>query len=185
MITTTNPKIHVAIIGGGITGVILALGLEKRNVSYTLHERALALTEIGAGIGFSPNAERALRVVDPRVDKAYKKVLASSNGDSGSEGEGEGKGAEEYFRWVDGYGTNEVVAELFIGIDAFQGGRRSEFLEAWSGLIPREKLRFGREIESVAQREEDGRVTLKFRDGSLDEADIGWYLLPVSSYSAS
>ncbi|KAI1436451.1 hypothetical protein GGR50DRAFT_686473 [Xylaria sp. CBS 124048] len=153
-----DTHIHVAIVGGGITGVILALGLEKRGISYTIYERAPAFTEIGAGIGFSPNAERALKVVDPKVYEVYKQV-ASSNDE------------EEYFQWVDGYVTNEVVARLLIGVDAFQGGRRSDFLEAWSTLIPSRKVKFGKEIQTIVQRE-DGKVALTFRDGSLDEADI-------------
>ncbi|KAI1827614.1 hypothetical protein F4861DRAFT_327658 [Xylaria intraflava] len=154
----SNTHIHIAIIGGGITGVVLALALEKRGISYTIYERAPAFTEIGAGIGFSPNAERALKVVDPKVYEVYKQVASSTDG-------------EVYFDWVDGYGSNEVVARLLIGIDAFQGGRRSDFLEAWSTLIPSRKVKFGKEIQSILQRE-DGRVALKFRDGSLDEADI-------------
>ncbi|KAI0449834.1 hypothetical protein F5B21DRAFT_28658 [Xylaria acuta] len=158
MTIDTNAGIHVAIVGGGITGVILALGLEKRGVSYTIYERAPAFTEIGAGIGFSPNAERALKVVDPRVHEIYKKVTPSSK-------------EEEYFTWVNGNENNEIIARLYIGVDAFQGGRRSEFLEAWSTLIPSAKAKFGKEIESVLQRD-DGKVTLKFRDGGLDEADI-------------
>ncbi|KAI1272481.1 hypothetical protein F5Y07DRAFT_300488 [Xylaria sp. FL0933] len=158
MTVGTSTGLHVAIVGGGITGVILALGLEKRGVSYTLYERAPAFTEIGAGIGFSPNAERALKVVDPKVYEIYKKVASSTDD-------------EDYFQWVDGYGTNEIIASLLIGIDAFQGGRRSDFLEAWSTLIPREKVRFSKELASAVQKE-DGRVALKFKDGSLDEADI-------------
>ncbi|TGJ85581.1 hypothetical protein E0Z10_g3229 [Xylaria hypoxylon] len=150
--------IHVAIVGGGITGVILALGLEKREVSYTLYERAPAFTEIGAGIGFSPNAERALKVVDPRVYEVYKKVASSCDD-------------EDYFQWVDGHGSNEVIASLLIGVDAFQGGRRSDFLEAWSTLIPSGKAKFGKEVVSALQKD-DGKVALKFGDGSLDEADI-------------
>ncbi|KAI0538401.1 hypothetical protein GGR58DRAFT_298249 [Xylaria digitata] len=150
--------IHVAIVGGGITGVILALALEKRGVSYTLYERTPAFTEIGAGIGFSPNAERALKVVDPKVYEVYKKVASSCED-------------EDYFNWVDGYGTNELIARLLIGVDAFQGGRRSDFLEAWSALIPSGKVKFSKEVVSMLQRD-DGKVTLKFRDGSLDEADI-------------
>ncbi|KAI3318830.1 hypothetical protein HD806DRAFT_511100 [Xylariaceae sp. AK1471] len=159
MTVDSNSHIHIAIIGGGITGVVLALGLEKRGISYTLYERAPAFTEIGAGIGFSPNAERALKVVDPKVYEVYKRVASSSDGE------------EEYFQWVDGYSTNEVVAKIFIGIDEFQGGRRSEFLEAWSGLIPSGKVRFGKEIDEIVQKE-DGRVALKFKDESLGEADI-------------
>ncbi|KAI0808730.1 hypothetical protein GGR55DRAFT_182642 [Xylaria sp. FL0064] len=158
MTVGTSTGLHVAIVGGGITGVILALGLEKRGVSYTLYERAPAFTEIGAGIGFSPNAERALKVVDPKVYEIYKKVASSTDD-------------EDYFQWVDGYGTNEIIARLLIGIDAFQGGRRSDFLEAWSTLIPREKARFSKELASAVQKE-DGKVALKFKDESLDEADI-------------
>ncbi|KAI1744777.1 hypothetical protein F4680DRAFT_444049 [Xylaria scruposa] len=158
MNTETNTGIHVAIVGGGITGVILALGLEKRGVSYTIFERAPAFTEIGAGIGFSPNAERALKIVDPRVHELYKKVTTST-------------GEEEYFTWVNGNENNEIIASLPIGIDAFQGGRRSEFLDVWSTLIPSAKVKFSKEIDSILQKD-DGKVTLKFKDGSLDEADI-------------
>ncbi|KAJ3577815.1 hypothetical protein NPX13_g2753 [Xylaria arbuscula] len=158
--TSTRPALHTAIIGGGITGVILALGLERRGVSYTLYERAPAFTEIGAGIGFSPNAERALRYVDPKVYSVYKKV-ASTTGDK-----------EDYFNWVDGYRTNELVARLLIGVDAFQGGRRSDFLEAWSKLIPSDKVRFDKElVEAVNQG--DGTVSLEFKDGTRAVANFG------------
>ncbi|KAI1765706.1 FAD/NAD(P)-binding domain-containing protein [Hypoxylon sp. FL1150] len=156
-------QIHVAIIGGGITGVILALGLQKRGVSYTLYERAPAFTEIGAGIGFSPNAERALRVVDPAVYRIYKEVASSTTG------------REEHFQWVDGYATNKVAAKLLIGVDAFQGGRRSDFLEAWSRLIAGDSVRFGKEIASISERDDGGGggvVSLGFKNGSEEEADV-------------
>ncbi|CAJ2503492.1 Uu.00g108860.m01.CDS01 [Anthostomella pinea] len=153
-----NAPVRVAIVGGGITGVILALGLQKRGIDYTIYERAPAFTEIGAGIGFSPNAERALKVVDPEVYAVYKEV-ASSNAE------------EDYFQWVDGHRSNEVVSKLLIGVDAFQGGRRSDFLEAWSELIPRDKVRFGRDVDTIFQHE-NGNVTLKFKDGSTEQADI-------------
>ncbi|KAI0376940.1 FAD/NAD(P)-binding domain-containing protein [Hypomontagnella monticulosa] len=158
MSSTENKYVRVAIIGGGITGVILALGLQKRGVQYTLYERTLAFTEIGAGIGFSPNAERALNVVDPEVHRAYKRVASSSD-------------AEEYFQWIDGYKTNELAARLLIGVDAFQGGRRSDFLEEWSKLIDSDKVKFGKELVSIDHKSE-GRVLLKFKDGTIEESDI-------------
>jgi salicylate hydroxylase len=163
-VNSTTP-IHVAIIGGGITGVILALALEKRGLSYMLYERAPAFTELGAGIGLSPNAERALKIIDPKVYEVYKKVASSSD-------------VEEYFQWVEGYESNEVIARLLIGVDAFQGGRRSDFLEAWSSLLPGGRVQFGKEINSMVQKD-DGTVALKFKDGSLGEADIG--IIPISS----
>ncbi|KAI0101112.1 FAD/NAD(P)-binding domain-containing protein [Daldinia grandis] len=150
-------RIRVAIIGGGITGVILALGLQKRAVDYVLYERASAFTEIGAGIGFSPNAERALTVVDPEVHRIYKQVTPPTSG-------------EEYFQWIDGK-TNEFAARLLIGVDRFQGGRRFDFLEAWSNLIDKHRVKFGKSIVSATQ-DGGGEVSLQFGDGTIEKADI-------------
>ncbi|KAK6956094.1 hypothetical protein Daesc_001364 [Daldinia eschscholtzii] len=151
-------RIRVAIIGGGITGVILALGLQKRGIDYILYERASAFTESGAGIGFSPNAERALPVVDPEVYRVYKQVAPTTDG-------------EEFFQWVDGYKSNELAARLSIGVDSFQGGRRSDFLEAWSTLVGENKVKFGKSIVSATQND-NGEITLEFADGTTEKADI-------------
>lgn len=169
MTVSSTPGLHVAIIGGGITGVMLALALSRRGISYTLYERAPGgFAELGAGIGISPNAERALAAIDPRAHAAYKRV-ASTTGDEA-----------DYFTWVDGRRcSNAVVARLLIGVDAFQGGRRADFLEAWARLLPEGRARFGMEIEGVVRRG-DGRAELRFRGRSVvEEADIG--MLPVSS----
>ncbi|KAI1212031.1 FAD/NAD(P)-binding domain-containing protein [Annulohypoxylon truncatum] len=151
-------SIHVAIIGGGITGIILALGLQKRGVNFTLYERAPAFTELGAGIGFSPNAERALKVINPEIDRVYKQLVAPTHG------------VEEYFQWADGYRTSEIEAKLLIGVDCFQGGRRSDFVDGWSKLISKDSVKFNKELSFLVHRD-DGKVSLQFKDGSVDEAD--------------
>ncbi|KAI1451797.1 FAD/NAD(P)-binding domain-containing protein [Annulohypoxylon moriforme] len=151
-------RIHVAIIGGGITGIIFALGLQKRGVDFILYERNPAFTELGAGIGFSPNAERALKVIDPEIYRVYKQLTPPSN-------------REEYFQWVDGYKTNEVAARLLIGVDAFQGGRRSDFVDGWSKLISKDKVKFNKELSFLVHKD-DGKVSLQFKDGSVEEADV-------------
>ncbi|KAI1177836.1 hypothetical protein F4777DRAFT_587056 [Nemania sp. FL0916] len=159
-IDTNPPKgIHVAIIGGGITGVILALGLSARNVSYTLYERGTRFTELGAGIGISPNAERALACIDPEVYRVYKSVATSTGNE------------EDYFNWVDGRHTNLEIGRLLIGIDAFQGGRRSDFLEAWARLLPGGRVSFGKQIDTV-RTGEGGRMRMRFRDDSVEWADV-------------
>lgn len=50
----------VAVIGAGIAGLTAALSLAQRGAVVTVHERASALREVGAGIQISPNAARAL-----------------------------------------------------------------------------------------------------------------------------
>ena len=149
----------VAIIGGGITGINLALGLQARNVRYTIFERADGFREIGAGLGFSPNAERAMKALDPELLAAYKRV-ANPNG-------------EDYFQWVDGCSEeNELLYKLFVGKDGFQGCRRSDYLEEVSKLVPEGRVKFGKEIELLS-KEASGKIRLVFRDGTTSEADVG------------
>lgn len=49
---------HIAIVGAGIVGVILALGLSRQKVSVRVYEQAAGFREIGAGIAFSACARR-------------------------------------------------------------------------------------------------------------------------------
>ncbi|ORY62499.1 uncharacterized protein BCR38DRAFT_410903 [Pseudomassariella vexata] len=156
--STNTLRLHVAIIGGGITGLTLALGLQTRNVSFTIYERASSFKEIGAGIGFSPNAERALKVIDPRVHDAYKRV-ATPNG-------------EDFFQWVDGRHTDEIIYKLYLGQQGFQGCRRSDFVDELATMIPGENVRFDKQIEGIVEEENGGRVRMRFKDGSVEEADV-------------
>lgn len=59
--TVTQQHYEVAIVGGGIAGVTLALIFEKLNISYTLLEARDTLeSDRGAGIGLQPNGLRIL-----------------------------------------------------------------------------------------------------------------------------
>ena len=49
---------HVAIIGGGITGLSLALNLHQRGISCHVYERAPEIKELGVGITLLPHAMR-------------------------------------------------------------------------------------------------------------------------------
>lgn len=57
----SNDHYQVAIVGGGIAGVTLALALEKLGVRYALLEARGSLeSDRGAGIGLQPNGMRIL-----------------------------------------------------------------------------------------------------------------------------
>ncbi|QEU07894.1 FAD-dependent oxidoreductase [Paracoccus yeei] len=60
-------KLHslsIAIVGAGIAGLTAATALARRGASVTVHERADALREVGAGLQLSPNALRVLDALD-------------------------------------------------------------------------------------------------------------------------
>ena len=50
----------IAICGGGIAGLTLAIGLLRHNTPFHIYESAHAFTEVGAGVAFGPNSLRAM-----------------------------------------------------------------------------------------------------------------------------
>lgn len=156
--TGPSTRLHVAIIGGGITGLSLAAGLQARGVGFTVYERSPSFREVGAGVGLSPNAERALGRVGAGALAAFNAV-AMPNG-------------EDYFQWVDGHGSDKVVYRLWIGDGLFRGCLRSDFVEELGKLVGTNCVRFGKDARSIAE-EDDGSVTITFGDGSTARADVG------------
>jgi salicylate hydroxylase len=67
-----NSKFSIAICGGGVGGLSLAIGLLRHpHLSVHIYESAPAFAEIGAGVSFGPNAVRAMNLIDPRVLRGY------------------------------------------------------------------------------------------------------------------
>lgn len=59
---------NVAIIGGGLGGISLAIALKTRNIPFTIYEARGSFTEIGAGINVGPNGIKGQRP----IPKSYK-----------------------------------------------------------------------------------------------------------------
>ena len=55
-----DPATRIAIIGGGIGGLVAALALHRVGLNPVVHERAAAFEAVGAGISLSPNAVKGL-----------------------------------------------------------------------------------------------------------------------------
>lgn len=73
-VNSTEKIIKVAIIGGGIGGLSLALGLLKlSHLDVQVYEAAPMFSEIGAGVGLAHNAQRALELLGPAAKKAFDK----------------------------------------------------------------------------------------------------------------
>lgn len=162
-----NP-IEVAIIGGGITGLTLALGLQKRSIKFHIYERAQSLREIGAGIGFTANAERAMLALDPRIHQAFKSVAVQN--------------ASDWFQWVDGFsgvnGDKDTVEEdllfkLYLGERGFEGCHRAHFLKGLIDLLPENCVTYGAQLETIIDRGDNEAIQLKFHDGTAAETDLG------------
>jgi salicylate hydroxylase len=75
-----SKPMHIAIIGGGIGGVILGVALSKYpHLTFTIYESRGAFGEIGAGIAFAKNSHLAIKLISPALLESYRS-RASFNG---------------------------------------------------------------------------------------------------------
>ena len=79
IVDSTEKSIGIAIIGGGIGGLCLALGLLKQShLDVQVYEAAHTFSEIGAGIAIGLNATRALEIIGPAAKQAMEKQSAGN-----------------------------------------------------------------------------------------------------------
>lgn len=162
-------RFEVAIVGGGLVGLILALGLIKRNIRVKIYEQARSFREIGAGVAFTSNAIQCMRLIDPQIVDALKSV-ATSNGDPDN--------PNDHLQWVDGYSPGprdrereNVLFKLYVGHRGFEGCHRAHLLDALVKYLPKGMVEFRKRLDRVVDQEDNGRVQLHFDDGTSAEAD--------------
>lgn len=157
---------NVAVVGGGIVGLHVALGLLKRNIPTTVFERTAQFREIGAGLGFPKVAVECMRALDPRIADAFNRIAVSSTGS---------------LRWADGYTQEDIRLRsqphdyevTAGGPDSFPGCHRAQLVDGLVALAPPETLKLNKELDAIEDRGPDEKLLLRFRDGTTAEADVG------------
>ncbi|KAI2621285.1 hypothetical protein GGR54DRAFT_630339 [Hypoxylon sp. NC1633] len=148
-----SPELQVAIVGGGIIGLITALGLLKRNISVKIYEQARSFREIGAGVAFTANAMKCMSLLDPVIVDAVNAV-ATPNGEDSSK-------PNDYLRYHDGYhwdpndvegSDDKLLFLLHSGYKGFQGCHRANLLDELVKYIPNHAVEFGKRFEGYKER---------------------------------
>ena len=152
--------VEVAIVGGGIGGLVLALALRERGISFEVYEQAGELREIGAAVALSGNGTRELRRLGLGNQVKAASVIPS---------------ALVIRRWD----TGEVIADHPIGRDGvyeatfgapYYGVHRVALLQALADRLGGEGLHLGRRCVAVEERR--GGAELHFADGASASADV-------------
>lgn len=160
-------KLDIAIVGGGIAGLTLAIALHHRGVKISIHEQAPKFGEIGAGVSFSPNAVEAMKKCHDGIYNAFEKVCTRNSWSS--------KG-NVWFDYLDGYDktlqkAGHQDAAFTISNSLGQSGvHRAHFLDEMVKLLPGDRAVFGKRLKSITEKD-DGKLVMHFEDQTQAEAD--------------
>jgi salicylate hydroxylase len=169
-----SPPFTIAILGGGLAGLALAISLLHQSIPVKIYEAASCFSEIGAGVAFGPNTLRAIAAIDPALNAAYERC-ATRNAWS-----------EKRRKWmafrlgcdvfdVEGRAVGRV-GDLICEDEAGEMGQcsvhRAKFLGEMVNLIPEGVAHFGKTVVDVQEVGEVDRrrVRLTFSDGGSAEA---------------
>ncbi|KAL8735375.1 MAG: hypothetical protein Q9166_000920 [cf. Caloplaca sp. 2 TL-2023] len=155
----------VAIVGGGIGGIALAIGLLHRGINFQVYEAARVHAEIGAGIAFGPNSIQAMQLIDPAMRAIFDR-LSTKN-----------EAPEEEETWINfrnGFDNLDEIAKVRTtdkGKTGLSSVHRANFLNAIARLVPSNAIHFGKKLSTLESRPDD-TFQLLFEDGSTATADL-------------
>ena len=156
---SSKHPLRIAIVGGGISGVGLALDLcRNSDVEVTLFEAAPAFGEVGAGIAFGANAVRALDGLG--IGEDYRKV------DDRTPAPWE----EVWFEWRRGDGDAKYLATTVMPGMGQSSVHRADFLEVLTAHLPEGTAQFNKRAVGVEQNGNEARVF--FADGTDFRCDL-------------
>ncbi|TDH67011.1 hypothetical protein CCR75_000052 [Bremia lactucae] len=157
----------IAIVGGGIAGVTLAIGLLRANIPITLYESAKAFGEIGAGVALAANAIRAMELISPNIKRCCDRVGTCNQSTAKK---------DVWFDFRKGVGTEGAsvdigASDLITSLATPAGStyvHRAHFLIEMVKLIPDGVVKFEKRLQDIKVCP-DGNVRLKFFDGTEAE----------------
>ncbi|KAG4262669.1 salicylate 1-monooxygenase SalA [Fusarium proliferatum] len=162
----TERSFEIAVIGGGIVGLMVAIGLLKRGIEVTVFEQAQELTEFSAGFAFTGVARECLKRLDPRLLEALESI-----------GEVNRHPCNRYW---DGFNpTTQEEAEskdsLLFEVSArdldYKGCLRSHLLHEMASMLPAGSIKLGKQLKDLQDEGSNDKVTLTFSDKSMYEVD--------------
>lgn len=173
----------IAIIGGGIGGVSLALCLAAQNVPFHIYESAPSFGEIGAGVTFGPNVIRAIHGISPAMLRAYAKHVTTNEPPDL---------VDTFLTYRQGYRGGDITEadykawtpiklfHLVGNVQEIDGLRfpvrcsvhRAHLLDELVRLLPSDTASFGKALVKIEEviRDDGGAVKLHFADGSTEIA---------------
>ncbi|MCJ1316260.1 hypothetical protein MMC15_001581 [Xylographa vitiligo] len=161
------PSLEVAIVGGGIIGVMMALGLHRRGIKAVIYERAPTWHEVSAGFAFTGAGREYMQQLDPGIVEVLSRISLKTDASTSN------SYWDAYHPQTRQDAEDESKALLFRTPNnklLFWGCVRSQLLHGMAGLLPDGAVKFGKQLVSYDDDDESAKVILHFEDGSTAEA---------------
>ncbi|KAI9666364.1 MAG: hypothetical protein M1821_004300 [Bathelium mastoideum] len=164
--STYETAYSVAVVGGGIGGLCLAIGLMKhKHINVQIYEAAPSFGEIGAGLTVGPNAQRALELIAPGAVKAFRDQATPNLWPSHAN------------TYLDSWSCYGDTAGQMIAAQKNSTGmqcvHRARFLDGLVALIPPQRAHFGKRLVRLEHDEaEQTGCTMYFEDGTSATAHV-------------
>ncbi|EUC39389.1 hypothetical protein COCCADRAFT_80694 [Bipolaris zeicola 26-R-13] len=169
----------LAIVGGGISGLALAITLLEHNVPLTIYEAASHFGEIGAGVAFGPNAGRAMERMSTKIFQAFLKCKTGNAYESKTSSwftvrVGDGRKADKDGHVREGKKVGDPLYEIFLPPGGERGGvYRAHFLDELIKDIPDHVAKFDKRLVDMEEADDgSGDMVLKFADGSTAQHTV-------------
>ncbi|KAL8796933.1 MAG: hypothetical protein Q9195_000704 [Heterodermia aff. obscurata] len=163
-VSPTPFSYNVAIVGGGIGGLTLALGLLKYpHIDVQIYESASSFGWIGAGVAIGPNGQKALEIISPAAKAAFDEHATPNMWPSK---------AKNFAAFIVGKGerAGEVILEAK-NETGMQSVHRADFLDELVKAVPAERAHFNKCLQKIEDK--DGRpVVIRFSDETSVTADV-------------
>lgn len=163
------PSLDVAVVGGGIIGVMTAIGLRRRGMNAVIYERAPTWHEVSAGFAFNAAARVWMRQIDPALVELLGSISQKTDASTSNAywngyhprtvGDAEDESKSLLFRTP----TNNL---------SFWGCVRSQFLQGMAAMLPDGATQFGKRLVSYDDDNQSDKVVLHFDDGTTAKADV-------------
>lgn len=163
------PSLEVAIVGGGIIGVMTALGLHRRGIKAVIYERAPTWHEVSAGFVFTGAVREWMRLLDPGILEVLSRISLKTDASTSN------SYWDAYHPRTREDAEDEDKALLFRTPNnklLFWGCVRSQFLLGLAALLPEGSVQFRKQLVSYDDDDDSANVILHFDDGTTAEANV-------------
>ena len=163
-----NDGLEVAVVGGGIIGVMTALGLYRRGIKAVIYERAPTWHEVSVGFAFTGAAREWMQKLDPGILEVLSNISQKTDASATN------SYWDAYHPRTREDADDESKALLFRMPNKllYWGCVRSQLLLGMAALLPDGAVKFGKRLVSYDDNEKSGKVVLNFDDDSTAEAHV-------------